>query len=167
MMVAFVSLLVGRQVLVFAAALYQNASFLYSNQSRVNALFDADAPWMPSPRKDDGFQNLLDPGRRKLWVGALLSAHGDFTGQELDIHCRSAEGGKLIYMTVVSGDQGSERAYFLKLYHRSLDALAQHEVEVLQVAGQSWPVPRLLGCESVEGNNCLAFEWAPTMSWLC
>lgn len=164
--IAFISLVLVRQTLVFIATVYQNLRLLQDNRGRVDALFLAEMPWLPRLRRDDGFQGLLEPTRRTLWVSDLLRAHGLASSGELDILCRSAQAGRIIYMTVINGRHDEPNACLLKLYHGSLYAVAQHEREVLQAAEAWWPAPRLLGDHTVDGNTCLAFDWSADKHWL-
>lgn len=164
--IAFISLLLVRQALIFAAALYQNFRLLYEQRSRVDALFFADTPWLPPARKDDGFKTLLDTQCRKQWVRDLLSRRAGFSGRELEIRCRTAESGRIVYLTVAANDGGKDDAFLLKLYHRSRDAVSQHEEEILRVAADSWPAPRFLGSHEIEGHSCLVFGWHADRKWL-
>lgn len=162
--IGFISLLLFRQTLVLSAQLFQNFRLLNAQRSKVDALFLADVPWVPTQHKDDGFQALWEPWKRQVWTRDLLKLHGD-PGNDLDIRCRSAENGKVVYLTATDLG-GDTQSFFLKLYHRSLEALAHHERAALQVAGENWPAPVLLGEHDVEGHFCLVFSWNAHMRWL-
>lgn len=165
-MIAFISLLLVRQALAFLTQLVQNLLLLLDQRSKVDALFLAETPWVPKAHGSEDFQALLQPTERELWVRRLLAHHTDAAAAAIDISCRAAEAGQIIYVTARCMDDEAESAFLLKLYHRSNDALAQHEKEILQVANASWPAPRILGDHFIEGHTCFVFKWSPNRRWL-
>lgn len=161
---AFIALVLARQALVMSAQILHSLLALNRDRSRMEAIFLAHAPWVPKPQRDGGFQALLEPAASQTWVRDLLSGYEGSRPGPLDIACRPAEGGKIIYLTAAMA-QG-ERAYLLKLYHRSSETVAQHEAEALRAATPSWPAPVLLGEHRVEEHICLAFPWHRKMRWM-
>ncbi|GAB1584239.1 hypothetical protein [Phyllobacterium phragmitis] len=163
---AFVSLLLIRQILVFLTQVFQNLTVLEDQRGKIDALFLPETPWLPRAHSPDGFQNMLDPVKRELWVRDLLSTYAGRAVERLEIHCRTAEAGRVIYMTTCCTVDDTESAYLLKLYHQSHETFAQHEREILQIAPCSWPAPRLLGDHLIEQHTCLVFEWNAAKRWL-
>lgn len=166
--VAFICLILARQALTFAAQIVQSLKVLGKERSRVDALFLADTPWMPQARQLDDFQELLTSGCRKSWIRGLLAHCGAVDFQILDVHIRTAERGKLAYLTI-TGIGDVETVFLIKIFHRSLDGLLQQERDVLTVATPEWPAPALVGCHRMEGHqghHCMVFSWGRDGRWL-
>lgn len=160
--VAFICLFLTRQALIFSAQSVQSLQILARQRSRVDALFLADMPWIPGTPVKDDFQKLL--AQREQWVGDLGERYDDQNIQLCDIQMRMAEAGRLAYLSATT-DTG-EKAFLIKLFHRSLGAHVQHELEVMSVAASGWPAPRLVRHSQVGRHPCLVFEWDQRNRWL-
>ena len=162
---AFICLLLARQALNFAAQSVQGLKALGRQRSRVDALFLADTPWIPGPRAMDDFQALLASGRREDWIRDILLVHPSERDVRIsDVQLRMAEAGKLAYLTATVGN--ARQVFLIKLFHRSLDALVQHELEILSVAAPDWPAPFLVGHHQVERHHGLVLGWDRDSRWL-
>jgi len=163
--IALICLLLARQALIFAAQFAQSLYALGGKQrSRVDALFLADAPWLPATPALDDFQALFTLYRRDDWIRDMLALGGERNPMISNVSSRTAEAGRLVYLIVSPPDGG--RAFLIKLFHHSLDALARHEIEILAAAKDRWPAPLLRGHYRVERHHCLVFEWDRASRWL-
>jgi hypothetical protein len=161
----FVCLLLARQALACAALVVQSLRSLAEQRARVDALFMADVPWIPTPRAMDDFQMLLAPQHHERWVRDILLRSGEQDSLAPDVQLRMAEKGKLAYL-VATTDGDASAFFLLKLFHHSLDALVEHEREIASVAESGWPAPLLVGHHRVEHHHCLVFRCTGDGGWL-
>jgi len=164
--IALIAVLLVRQGLMLGAWAYLDHRLIDGQKAKVAALFDAETPWHPTVQIDSDFQRLLAPGQRERWIGALLGQHVGFGPGKLDIDCRPAESGNLIYITATCTAPAMVESFLLKLHHRSLTDLAMHESKILEMASPSWPAPSLLGVEQVSQHPCLLFRCGSPVRWL-
>lgn len=160
--ITFVSLLLARQAIVLSAQIYRAHDLLEQQRNKAGALFLADVPWQPTLRQDNAFQALLEQSCLRSWVGDALNTHFCQFDEEFALQCRMGDSGKAISVTAI----GQRQSVLLKLYHTSREELAHHEMEILQIADDSWPIPSFIARHMVDGHTCLILDWGTKAHWM-
>lgn len=164
--IIFISVLLARQALIFCAVAYRLLDTLTSQSARVRALFDSEAPWYPKTKSADGFHALLISAELRRWLAPLSKQYDPAFPDAGNSEFRAAENGKLIYATVRSAARDRQRPFLVKLFHHSLQSLAEHERELLAVSADHWPVPPFLGMHDVDRHRATMFRLEQEFRWL-
>lgn len=163
---AFVGLILARQALIFIAQIFRNLQALQGQRRKVEALFLSDVPFVQPVQANEDMQGFLRLGEEKTWMRGVLANYGIDDKAEFDVDVKPAEAGKVLYLVIRPATPSEEPAFLFKLFHKSCEALARHEVEILQVCEEYWPALHLLGQHRVDGHACIVFHWPSDSDWL-
>ncbi|ALR20657.1 hypothetical protein SAMN02927924_02881 [Sphingobium faniae] len=164
--IIFISVLLARQALIFCAVAYRLLDTLTSQSERLRVLFDSEAPWYPKVKSADGFHALLINVEIRRWLAPLSKQYDPAFPAAVNPEFRAVENGKLIYATVRSAPEGEQRPFLVKLFHHSLQSLAEHERELLAVSADHWPAPPFLGMHDVDRHRATMFRLEQDFRWL-
>lgn len=164
--VAFVGLILARQALIFIAQIFRNLQLLQGQRRKAEAFFLSDVPFVRLAHANEDVQGFLRLGEEKTWIRGILASYDVDDKAEFDVDLKSAEAGKVLYLVIRPAAPSEEPVFLFKLFHKSYEALAAHEVEILQVTEDYWPALRLLGQHRVDGHICFIFHWPSDSHWL-
>lgn len=157
-LIALVMLILCRQLMQRLAGSFSDIESLYERRLQVNALFFHSHVLSHSSTTGDANDwLLLDPERRKQWIGAVLHDLLNVRVEGLQTTwLQTGISGIFAFDAALPSRDGSgDDHYLVKLFTVSRRTMAQHEATLLLESGElHLPAPEFLGVGVVEGRSC-------------
>lgn len=153
---AIVSLLLTRMIMLKIVSGTSDLASLYSQQSKLDALFFHGKVLVPKASKaEQGIWSLIQPEMLPEWLEPLLKEHVQSWQGRGSIKRIQSGLPNVIYFLV----QGQCNRYFLvKLFDSSRRSLSLHEATLTIESLQGLPAPLLVANTQVEEYQCLIYQ---------
>lgn len=153
--VALVSLLASRQIMMRATGTIADLAALQKQQPKLDALFFHGKALLPDKlREDKTLWPLLQPQRREDWIRPVLAELLGREPGELETSWQQLGIPNVAALKVLEGDN----AYLLKLFEHNRSALALHESTLMGESLQSLPALPWVGATLVGKHHCLVYS---------
>lgn len=150
-----VALLLSRQVLQKAVTLVVDASVLFRQRARLDALFFHGKVLMPALTNEQAsLWSLMMPARRADWVKPLLQEYTSYTDGPTGFSWQQTA----VLNSASLRVEASDKVYLFKLFAANRNALAIHESTLMLESVPELPAFPLLGATQVGDLQCLIYE---------
>lgn len=150
-----VALLLSRQILQKAATVVVDASVLFRQRARLDALFFHGKVLMPAlTNEQTSLWSLMMPVRRADWVKPLLQEYTNYTDGPISFSWQQTAVLNAASLRV----EADCKVYLFKLFAANRNAVAIHESTLMLESVPELPAFPLLGVTQVGGLQCFIYE---------
>lgn len=169
LIVAFISLLLYRQVLMMMTMVFSSGHLIYDNRFRAGQIFSLtpNSEYQIKSELNTDFEQLVANIEEQKWLDEIWkSKYSSPADNVMKKTCHIVEGGNVAYITVVPRNNELLDGLLIKFYNKNREALAEQEIALLESAKTDWPLMTLLEHKKVNGFIALVCRWPAGSAWL-
>ncbi|MFO7908026.1 MAG: hypothetical protein R6U98_35620 [Pirellulaceae bacterium] len=152
--IAIVSLLLSRQVMLRATALINDLAVLQGQRTKLDVLFfHGKVLLSPENPLSKTLWPLLDPQQREKWVAPVLAAVLATAPDRIRSEWHQLGAPNIAGLKVWANDN----SYLLKLFEVNRSSLAMHEATLMEAAATALPALPWIGRTRVQQFHCLVY----------
>jgi hypothetical protein len=169
LIIAFVSLLLYRQVLIMMTMVFSSGHLIYNNRIQTGRVFslNPNSEYQVKSELNIDFEQLVANIEEQKWLEDIYKK--EFSSyEEVDVSksCHIVEGGNLAYITIDPKNNDLLDGLLIKIYNKNREALAEQEIALLESAKTDWPLMTLLEHKKINGFIALVCRWPAGSVWL-
>lgn len=166
-LIAFVSLLLSRQVFVMMTVMISSGHYIYESRVKAGQVFspNPNREYQVQAKLNVDFENLLLDIKQQSWVAEIYEEFSAVKLVESVAICHLVEAGNVAYITVVPKDSAKD-GVLLKVFNKNREALAEQELILLKSLGAAWPFMELLVAKKENDFFVTVCRWPAGSQWL-